>query len=142
MLVYRDANGNAARDIGETILPGAVISVTNMSGVVMATFVTDGTEPRCFSGFAEGVYLVSETDPSGYTSTTPNLLGVYVTTGTLLTLEFGDQPGATPTPTATQPRKPSRRRRPQRRCRRKGKCVSCRMKIGTATARATPAKDS
>ena len=72
-----------------------------MSGTLIATFVTDGTEPRCFTGLTPGVYLVSETDPSGYTSTTPNLFGVYVTAGTTLTLEFGDQPGATPTPTAT-----------------------------------------
>ena len=101
VLVYRDANGNTARDIGEAILPGATISVTNVSGTLIATFVTDGTEPRCFSGLTPGVYLVSEIDPSGYTSTTPNLLGVFVTAGTTLTLEFGDQAGATSTPTTT-----------------------------------------
>ena len=96
-LVYWDQNANARRD-GEPLLTGAVLTIRDANGNVVGTRTTNGTEPYCLS-LPPGNYTVIETDPNGYTSTTPNQFSVTVTAGGNVSVEFGDNLLATPTPT-------------------------------------------
>jgi Mg-chelatase subunit ChlD len=105
VLVYFDGNSNQVRDPGEGLLAGALITVTNLSGVDIATYTTDGVnEPHCFT-LDEGTYEVWEQNPPGYTSTTPDRIGVTVLEDESIPVEFGDwiptSLTATPTGTAT-----------------------------------------
>ncbi len=98
---YNDLNGNGARDSGEAALAGATITIAPYGGSVFATRTTDGSEPFCFTNLAPGLYSLSETDPAGATSTTPNVVAGFVSAGLATTVEFGDQLPATATPTPT-----------------------------------------
>jgi hypothetical protein len=108
VLVYEDANGNGRRDEGERCLPGAVITLRDANGNVIATYTTDGIhEPHDFAGLAPGPdpYKVYEQNPPGYPiSTTPDSWAVLIAAGTVVSINFGDQalkPPDTPTPTWT-----------------------------------------
>jgi len=106
-LVWNDLSGEGDRDPGEPLLAGAQVTIRDSSGVLIASFTTNGTEPRCFSGLTPDTYSVQETDPAGYTSTTTNIWSVALTAGATVTAEFGDQAVAAPTPTPTQPPTPT-----------------------------------
>jgi hypothetical protein len=111
LLVYKDLANLGTRDIGEPLLPGAMITVTNSMGVVVATWTTDGTEPHCFQ-LPPGNYMVTEQNPPGYVSTTPDNVTVPILAGYATLVEFGDQvslvPTATPTRTSTPTATPTR----------------------------------
>jgi hypothetical protein len=99
--VYDDQDGNKERGPGEPLLTGAVLTVKNSQGMTVGTWITNGTEPHCFY-LPPDTYTVTEADPTGYTSTTPNIVTVMVTAGFAAYEQFGDQSSAaTPTPTAT-----------------------------------------
>jgi len=100
VLVYHDLNGNAVRDAGEPLLSGAVVTVQNAQGVTVGTWTTNGTEPYCFY-LPAATYTVIETDPLDYTSTTPNTVTAVVTSGVVVSVDFGDKLGPTATPTLT-----------------------------------------
>jgi hypothetical protein len=102
ILVFNDLNGNGQQDSGEPLLPGAVLTLRDASGTVIATYTTDGaSEPHDFGGLTPGMYYLYEQNPSGYCSTTPDAWGLSVLAGTVVTINFGDQFCATPTPTLT-----------------------------------------
>ena len=109
VLVYNDLNGSKSREFGEPLLTGAVITVKNSLGVVVGTWTTDGTEPYCFLQLPVGNYMVTEQNPPGYVSTTPDIITVPILAGYVTPVQFGDQmtviPTSTPTvtPTSYQP---------------------------------------
>jgi hypothetical protein len=101
ILVYNDANGNGRRDPGEGPIAGAKLTLRDSRGFVVATYTTTGAEPYCFSGLAPGNYTVTEQNPPGYVSTTPDIWGAWLLAGSVVKTEFGDQLSPTPTVTPT-----------------------------------------
>ena len=98
--VYNDLNGNGIQDPGESgiggvtvdlFAPGADGLLGSPDDALVATTTTAGDGSYTFTGLAAGSYLVTETDLSGYTSTTPNQVPVTVAEGGMATAEFGDQ---------------------------------------------------
>jgi LPXTG-site transpeptidase (sortase) family protein len=90
-MVFNDANANGMQDSGETVLSGVTIELKNNVGTVIATTTTDTLGSYSFPNLAAGMYTVTETDPSGYISTTLNNVGVNLSSGTIATVNFGDQ---------------------------------------------------
>jgi len=103
VVVFDDHDGNGVRNPGEKLLAGARIELTNMQRTPIASHVTDGTsEPYAFKGLAPGSYIVTEVDPPGYTSISPNQWAATLIEGTQLDLYFADQFVPSPTPTLTK----------------------------------------
>jgi len=91
-VVFNDANGNGVQDPGEGGLGGVTVQLVDpITGAVVATTTTNPNGSYTFSGVAPGSYIVRETDPSGFTSTTPNNVPVNVTPGGAANANFGDQ---------------------------------------------------
>jgi hypothetical protein len=100
VLAFDDLNGNGSKDKDEVLLAGAQIALANLQRTPIANHTTDGTsEPFAFQVPEEGAYIVTEVDPPGYTSTSPNQWGVAILSGTQVELAFADR--FQPTPTAT-----------------------------------------
>ncbi|MBM4458783.1 MAG: hypothetical protein FJ011_13610, partial [Chloroflexi bacterium] len=85
-VVFEDRNGNGRRDPDEPGIGGVAIALSNGE-----TRTTDARGVYRFDGVTPGGYTVSETDPAGYVSTTPNLLTVFVAAGGGATASFGDR---------------------------------------------------
>jgi uncharacterized protein (DUF2141 family) len=88
-VVFEDPNGNGLRDPGEAGIGGVSVSLT--SGSTTRTTQTVGDGCYSFAGVVPGVYTVTETDPTGLTSTTPNQRVVNLVSGGAATASFGDQ---------------------------------------------------
>lgn len=102
VLVFDDRNGNSVRDEKEELLAGARIELTNPQRTPIATYTTTGSgEPYSFEKLLPGSYLVLETDPVGYVSTSPNQVAVALLEGAQVDVTFGDRFAPSPTPTAT-----------------------------------------
>jgi hypothetical protein len=70
--VWKDSDGGADQDSGETGLNGVTVQLLNSGGTVLATQTTSGDGNYLFSGLAAGTYtvkVVSSTLQSGYTQT-------------------------------------------------------------------------
>lgn len=98
--VYNDWNGNGVADNGEPLLAGAVITVKDSNNAVVFTGTSVGTSPTCGS-LPAGIYSMWETNPAGYTSTTPDLWTITVVTTSRVEIYFGDRQLTPPTPTVT-----------------------------------------
>ncbi len=85
--VYEDTNGNEVKDPGENGIPDVVIT---MDSVVTNTTAEDGWYN--FITDVEGDHILLETDPAGYTSTTPNEVQVFVSLGNSYRVDYGDFP--------------------------------------------------
>lgn len=92
-IVFNDANGNGIQDSGETALSGVTIELKNNVGTVIATTTTNTLGSYSFTNLAAGMYAVTETDPTGFVSTTLNNVAVILSAGTTATVNFGDQAG-------------------------------------------------
>ncbi|MCW5848649.1 MAG: hypothetical protein KIT87_00935 [Anaerolineae bacterium] len=114
-VVFRDVNCNSVLEGGEPGLSGVTITLfapgpDNAFGtaddVVVATTTTDTNGAYSFPNLPPGAYLVRETDPAGYTSSTPNSVIAVVVGGGVAVVNFGDcqtvGPTVTPTPTTTR----------------------------------------
>ncbi|HUV93277.1 MAG TPA: SdrD B-like domain-containing protein [Anaerolineae bacterium] len=102
VLAFDDRNGNGLRDAGEKLLAGARIELSNVERTLIASHVTDGSsEPYAFEGLAPSNYVVSETDPPGYTSSSPNQWAATILEGAQLEFHFADVFAPSPTPTVT-----------------------------------------
>ena len=102
--VWNDLNGNGLKDIGEPGLPGATITLKDKFNNELQSWVTAGNGIFQFSGLVPGTYIVSETNPPEFVSTTPDEWWVNVIANWTVTMNFGDwipAPTATPTPTGT-----------------------------------------
>jgi len=83
--VYDDLDGDGVMDTGEPGVPGAVVTLVGMGDM------TTGSDGLFAFGVSEaGAYTVHETDPAGYTSTTPNEVGVLVEDEDVV-VNFGDR---------------------------------------------------
>ncbi len=84
-VVYYDANGNGTRDTGEPGIPQVVVTVQGNG----RRTVTDqfGQYNLPLDG---GTHTIVETDPTGYTSTTPNSVAVTLVPGQKYNVNFGD----------------------------------------------------
>ena len=65
-------------------------SWARLSALITRT-TTAGDGSYLFTGVAPGTYVVRETDPPGYASTTPNEVPLSVSGGAVSTANFGDQ---------------------------------------------------
>ncbi len=61
VLVFNDRNGNELREVGEELVAGAVLTLTNSLHEVIGTYITDGvSEPHCFQTYGAGFYFLRE----------------------------------------------------------------------------------
>ena len=111
VVVFDDGNGNGVKDVGEGLLAGARIALTNMQRTPIARYTTDGrSEAYAFTGLAPGDYVVTEEDPEGCYSISANQWAAPVLSGGQLDLFFADAkivPTLTATPQATATAVPS-----------------------------------
>jgi prepilin-type N-terminal cleavage/methylation domain-containing protein len=83
--VFDDLNGDGTWQAGEPGLSGVAVRLNN--GARKSTGANGGFVFRV----EPGVYTVTETDPVGYTSTTPNAVAVTASKGTVVAANFGDR---------------------------------------------------
>jgi prepilin-type N-terminal cleavage/methylation domain-containing protein len=83
--VYSDVNDNGTLDPGENGLAGAIMRLN--TGATKTT-ASDGIYTFRVDS---GNFTVTETDPVGYTSTTPNSVPVTAVKGTIVQVNFGDK---------------------------------------------------
>jgi prepilin-type N-terminal cleavage/methylation domain-containing protein len=85
-VVFQDDNGDATFNLGETGVANARIQLNTGARVMTRS---DGV----YSFEVDpGSFTVTETDPSGYTSTTPNTMAASVAPGAVEVVNFGDRP--------------------------------------------------
>lgn len=78
-VVFNDSNGNGYQDVGEPGIGNVILVLKEAAtGTSLTLTTTTSVGAYTFSGVGPGVYTVSETDPTGFTSTTPNERTVYV----------------------------------------------------------------
>ena len=94
-VVFNDLNGDGVQGPGENGIPGVTVTLKDSSGNPVGTTTTGANGSYSFPNVPPGPYTVVETDPSGYTSTTPNTVPVSVPPGGSTTANFGDQPVGT-----------------------------------------------
>jgi hypothetical protein len=102
-IVWDDSNQDSVKDATEPGLEGvsvALKSLPSMAVVLEATSAADGSFD--FGAVAPGNYLVQETNPPDWDSTTSDVVGVTVFANEERWVEFGDYFAATPTPTPTE----------------------------------------
>jgi type II secretory pathway pseudopilin PulG len=87
--VYHDANGDGLMDPGEGGLPNVKIQLTGSSRET-----TTNSFGVYYMPVSPGDYAVRETDPPGYSSTTPNTVSATVSSGDNVRVDFGDQSGS------------------------------------------------
>ena len=92
--VYDDKNCNGQRNAGDIGIGGVTLTLT--PGAVVTLTAADGT--YSFSGLAAGTYVVTETDPAGYCSTTPNKITVKLGKKNAQNINFGDSEKAVSPP--------------------------------------------
>ncbi|MGH1505187.1 MAG: SdrD B-like domain-containing protein, partial [Acidimicrobiales bacterium] len=71
-LVYSDADGSGAFNLGDSGLSGVTVELLDGTGTVIATDVTDGAGNYAFAGLEAGAYTVrvdASTLPAGVTQT-------------------------------------------------------------------------
>ena len=88
--IWNDENGNGIND-GEPPIPGVTVCLLQGAAQVACT-TTDSNGDYSFPDVPPGDYTVVETDPDGFTSTTPNNLPVTVGSGEDVSgVDYGDQ---------------------------------------------------
>lgn len=88
-VVFQDLDGNGLQDPSESGLAGVLIRLLDTTGQRSTSTGPDGT--YLFANVQPGAYTVEETDPAGYTSSTPNVRAVSVASGGAAIASFGDQ---------------------------------------------------
>jgi uncharacterized protein (DUF2141 family) len=96
--VFQDENGNGAADPGEPGIGGVRLTLTGGDGFPLDTH-SSGTGAFVFTGLIPGAYTLVETDPDGFSSSTPNEVAIALQPGQAGTASFGDlaRPPAPPT---------------------------------------------
>jgi len=72
VFVDRDADGSI--DLGEPGLPGVVVTLGDAFGTPIGTTTTDAAGAYRFENLAPGTYRITETQPAGMGSSTPNVI--------------------------------------------------------------------
>ena len=88
-VVWHDRNRNQSQDPGEIGLADVLITL-KQGATVLATVRSGADGGFGFGNLSIGLYDVIETDPSGFTSTTPNSQRVLVTPASSTQVGFGD----------------------------------------------------
>ena len=97
---FEDKNGNGVRDGEERLLAGAQLTLSDMAGAFIAAQTSVGSgDYVTFDKLAPGNYVVSEQDPAGYVSTSPNQWALTLVGGATLEIHFADRYEPSPTPT-------------------------------------------
>ena len=97
--VWRDANRNGALDAGETGISGVTVGLSGTDGLgaaVSRTTTTDASGNYTFKDLPAGTFTVTETQPAGFGSSTPNSISS-ITIGAHASStgnNFGDTTGA------------------------------------------------
>ena len=86
-VVYRDINSNGIHESSEPTLPDVVIQSSN------GAQTTTNSVGQYVLTLTPGVLTVSEIDPVGYSSSTPNTQMIDAYAGSIIELNFGDVPG-------------------------------------------------
>jgi uncharacterized repeat protein (TIGR01451 family) len=89
--VFEDQNHNGLRDAGEPIIFGVTITLSGTTGL---TTTTDTNGAYSFNNLSPGAYTVTETDPSGYVSSTPNSFNITLVNTNATVPDFGDYHGS------------------------------------------------
>lgn len=84
-VVFDDLNGDGVQGTGEGGVAGALLVLNN--GMKRTT----GSDGRYGFRVDPGTFTVTETDPTGYSSTTPNAVVVAAVKGTTVSANFGDR---------------------------------------------------
>lgn len=87
--VFDDQNRNGELDPGEPGIPGVSIRLTN-TGMVSDTMTNVLGNYEFLDLMAGEIYTVTETDPPGYASTTPNVVTATVSADLPAVVNFGD----------------------------------------------------
>jgi len=95
-LVWNDVNGNQLSDAAEPRLAGATVSLYQdgqweLGSPIRPPVVTGLDGIFHFDNLAPGDYVLVETNPPGYISTTLDVISVVVTSGLTTPAKFGDQ---------------------------------------------------
>jgi len=109
VLLFADVNGNALAEPGEGPIAGGAISVSDTTGEVSLTMMTDNSgEPTCFEDVPEGEFNVSAAPPEGYNATTVMNYPLKLLAGDSSYLDFGAQisSAAVPVPVSEGGRSP------------------------------------
>ncbi|MGE0084616.1 MAG: SdrD B-like domain-containing protein [Desulfococcaceae bacterium] len=93
--VFNDVNGDGVISAGETGIPGVTVELLTPDGAVIATTVTGGNGSYSFTDIPAGAYIIRETDPEGYVSTTGNTVPINLTAEGGASANFGDQKNGT-----------------------------------------------
>ena len=92
VIVYDDVNGDAIRQEDEASVPGAAISVSDLTGEVSFTADSQpGLEHDCFEELPQGDYNISVAVPDGYNPTTVMNYSLTLEPGTETYMDFGIQ---------------------------------------------------
>jgi hypothetical protein len=94
VVLYNDINGNAVRELGEAMISGGAVSISDRLGEISITGNTSSNpDPLSLcEEVPEGDYYITMGIPTGYNSTTAvNLPDVHVQAGDQVILEFGAQ---------------------------------------------------
>jgi len=98
---FHDRNGDGVRQVEtEELLPNAVFSLSDATGLV-GQYTTDGiSEPYCFPGLRPGAYQVAVQPPAGYGVNGPAQVALALASGgqleAAMPLQRGASGGATP----------------------------------------------
>lgn len=84
-VVFDDANGNGVMDTGEAGIPDVTVTLQGNGSVL-----TDADGMYAFGITVLGSYEVIETDPPGYSSTTPNTVAIDVSVEGQYRVDFAD----------------------------------------------------
>ena len=100
-LVFDDLNEDGVYDTGEPPVEQAVLELLLYDETVVMSHTTGSDGRYDFRDIEPGSYIIRETDPPGYRSTTFGQLPLNIVGGTDAAVNFGDRRLPTPTPTDT-----------------------------------------
>jgi len=89
VLAFNDCNGDGQQSPGESLLIGAVFTLSD-SREPRETYTTDGAnEPHCFTGLPSGNYQLAMQSPTNYNETTSKAMIVALRDNTQVSASFG-----------------------------------------------------
>jgi hypothetical protein len=97
---YNDPNGDGQQSADETLLPGAVFTLSDANGP-KDSYTTDSvSEPHCFTDLALGNYHLTIKPPASYASTTVDAMDISLSAGIAPDIRYGAKHSG-PAPVAT-----------------------------------------
>lgn len=88
--VFNDLNGDGYRNQEEPGISGVLITITYPDGTTTAMATTDSNGYYSFTVASNGKYSIVETDKSGYSSSTPNVVVINYDSTKNSSVNFGD----------------------------------------------------